>query len=115
MKTALLLPIMVLLAACATNGGEPRQQAREQHGRQIAEANCSRCHAIGLSGDSPYPEAPPFRTLSRNYRVDNLSEAFAEGISVGHPAMPEFQFDPDDVDDLVAYLTSIQEQPRPER
>ncbi|WP_395646917.1 c-type cytochrome [Terricaulis sp.] len=110
MKAALLAPVLVLLAACAT-GAERNATTREQHGREIAQANCSRCHAIGSTGDSPYPEAPPFRTLSRNYRVDNLGEAFAEGISVGHPAMPQFEFDPEDVDDLVAYLTAIQEEP----
>lgn len=112
MKLALLLPVLVLLAACAT-GGERQSTVREQHGRQIAQANCSPCHAIGTFGESPYPEAPTFRTLSRNYRVDTLSEALAEGISVGHPAMPEFRFSADDVDDLVAYLSSIQaEQPQ---
>jgi hypothetical protein len=43
--------------------------------------------------------------------VSDLEEALAEGISVGHPAMPEFQFAPDDVSDLVGYLQSIQETP----
>jgi mono/diheme cytochrome c family protein len=46
--------------------------------------------------------------------VDSLEEAFAEGISVGHPAMPQFAFAPDDVRALVAYLQSIQnERPPP--
>ena len=60
---------------------------------------------------APAPEAPPFRTLSRNYRVDTLEEALAEGISVGHPAMPQFQFPPEDVNALVTYLQSVQERP----
>jgi hypothetical protein len=42
--------------------------------------------------------------------VANLEEALAEGISVGHPAMPQFQFSPEDADALIAYLESIQEQ-----
>jgi hypothetical protein len=54
--------------------------------------------------------------LSRNYRVDALEEALAEGISVGHPAMPQFQFAPADVTALVTYLQSIQtnEAPAPQ-
>jgi cytochrome c len=32
-----------------------------------------------------------------------------EGLSVGHPDMPEFVFDPEDVGAILAYLKSIQE------
>ena len=43
--------------------------------------------AIGASGESPHATAPPFRTLSQNYPIESLSEAFAEGILVEHPAV----------------------------
>jgi hypothetical protein len=39
-----------------------------------------------------------------------LQEAFAEGIAVGHPAMPEFQFEADESDDLLAYLAELQDR-----
>ena len=29
----------------------------------MAELNCSRCHALGSTGNSPFKEAPPFRTI----------------------------------------------------
>jgi cytochrome c len=32
-------------------------------GKTLAEVNCSRCHALGSTGDSPFKEASPFRTL----------------------------------------------------
>jgi mono/diheme cytochrome c family protein len=54
------------------------------------------------------PEAPPFRTLSERYPVTALEEAFAEGILVGHPAMPEFRFEPHEIDAIIAYLQSVQ-------
>ncbi|HVY87200.1 MAG TPA: cytochrome c [Caulobacterales bacterium] len=79
-----------------------------EQGHQLAQAFCSRCHAIGLEGESTHPQAPPFRTLSRNYPVNELEEAFAEGVLVGHPDMPQFEFQPDQIDALVAYLQSIQ-------
>ena len=82
------------------------QQVRLGH--QIATQNCQSCHAIGASGPSPNATAPPFRYLSRRYRVENLSEAFAEGILVGHSVMPEFEFAPDQVAGLVSYLKSVQ-------
>lgn len=100
-----------LLAACA---GRPEMSSRDEieaRGAQLAQSHCGDCHAVGLTGESPAPESPPFRTLSRNYRVANLQEALAEGISVGHPAMPQFEFAPEDVDAIIAYLESIQEAP----
>jgi mono/diheme cytochrome c family protein len=98
-----------LLAACTTPTAAHRPSDTER-GQALAEANCSRCHAVGRAGDSPFPEAPPFRTLSQRFRVTDLEESLAEGISVGHPAMPEFAFDPDDAHALVIYLQSIQER-----
>jgi cytochrome c len=79
-----------------------------EEGRRLAEINCSTCHAIGLTGESRHPMAPPFRTLSQNYPLNSLEEAFAEGILVGHPDMPDFQLEPAQIDHLIAYLNSIQ-------
>jgi len=110
MKLAFVIVSALLASACASHQSvePPPQVAR---GQTLVEQHCSTCHATGRIGDSPAPEAPPFRTLSQNYRVDALEEAFAEGISVGHPAMPQFAFAPDDVSALVAYLQSIQDAP----
>jgi cytochrome c len=80
-------------------------------GRVLVQRNCSRCHAIGLEGVSPNPEAPPVRTLSSRYPVEDLAEALAEGIVSGHPEMPIFVFSPHDVDAIIDYLQSIQEKP----
>ena len=76
----------------------------------LVKENCSRCHAIGKEGDSPYKEAPPFRTLSAKYPIDDLSESLAEGIVSGHPDMPIFVFNPHDVEAIIEYLQSIQAQ-----
>lgn len=105
MKHWMIAAALVLLAACASPAPPSRPQAR---GQELAQHLCSGCHAVGRSGESPLAEAPPFRTLSENYRIESLEEALAEGISVGHPAMPQFQFAPDDVNALVGYLQSIQ-------
>lgn len=107
MKRLLLFVVLVAVTGCVSHD-LPSPAVR---GREIARQNCSSCHAIGPFDDSPAPEAPPFRTLSANYRVDTLQEALAEGISVGHPAMPQFEFAPQDANALIAYLQSIQESP----
>jgi len=83
-------------------------------GRMIAVRYCSPCHAIGLKGDSPNHKSPPFRTISQRYPIMDLEEALGEGIMVGHEGleMPMFSFEPADVEDLLAYLRSIQTRKR---
>ena len=81
-----------------------------EKGRTIVTLKCARCHAVGKSGSSPFPEAPPMRTFSDKYPIEHLAEALAEGIMSGHPAMPEFIFSPDDIDAILAYLESLTAQ-----
>ena len=39
--------------------------ALEKRGASLLTTNCSRCHAVGRTGASAHPAAPPFRTLSQ--------------------------------------------------
>jgi cytochrome c len=84
--------------------------ASERLGAALLAKNCARCHAIGRAGASPHPEAPLFRTLSHKYPIEGLAEALAEGLSVGHPDMPEFVFEANEVRAILDYLQSIQER-----
>lgn len=79
-----------------------------QRGFVFAKTHCAECHAIGPYGDSPLAIAPPFRTLHERYALEELEEAFAEGIVTGHPTMPQFQLDPAHTNDLIAYLKTLQ-------
>ena len=63
-------------------------------GLTIARTYCMRCHSIDRVSPSPLAIAPPFRTLHKKYTVERLEQAMAQGISTGHPTMPEFRFDP---------------------
>ena len=106
-----------LIAYIRSIQGAPSQERRAEassapgnadEGRRLAEINCSTCHAIGAGGEGRHPSAPPFRTLTQDYPINALEEAFAEGVLVGHRDMPEFSLEPAQIDDLVAYLNSIQ-------
>jgi len=108
MRRLFLAAALISISACASQAETP--QTPVQRGQELVETNCGTCHATGVTGESPAPEAPAFRTLSENYRVSDLQEALAEGISVGHPAMPVFEFTPEDVDAVIAYLQSVQPQ-----
>lgn len=76
-------------------------------GRKLAETHCSRCHATGNEGVSLMEGAPPLRDLKLRYPVDDLAESLAEGMETAHPQMPVFTFAPEEIDDLLAYLDSL--------
>ncbi|WP_454630109.1 c-type cytochrome [Bradyrhizobium cenepequi] len=80
----------------------------EQRGRTFALNNCARCHSVDKVTQSPLKIAPPFRTLHERYPVESLAEAFAEGIETGHPTMPAFQLDADQIHDLLSYLKTLE-------
>jgi cytochrome c len=80
----------------------------EQRGKTFALTNCARCHSIDRVTESPLKIAPPFRTLHLRYPVETLGEALAEGIETGHPTMPAFQLDPDQIHDLLSYLKTLE-------
>ncbi|MEQ8966918.1 MAG: cytochrome c [Azospirillaceae bacterium] len=104
---ALLAGFLGALPAAAGAADGPAAE----HGREIAERLCAGCHAVGETGDSPEAAAPPFRTLHEKWPVEYLAEALAEGIVVGHEAdvsMPEFRFEPAEIDALIAYLQAFE-------
>jgi mono/diheme cytochrome c family protein len=81
-----------------------------ERGEALVRTNCSPCHAVGLADKSPHPDAPAFRTLSERYPIESLAEALAEGISTGHPDMPEFIASPEQIDAIIAYIDSLQHE-----
>jgi mono/diheme cytochrome c family protein len=80
----------------------------EQRGKSFALTNCARCHSIDRVTRSPLKIAPPFRTLHLRYPVETLEEALAEGIVTGHPTMPQFVLEPDQIRDFLAYLKTLE-------
>jgi len=103
-----LLLIPAFLAVLGTQQALA-QEGRIQRGQTFVQTNCSQCHAVGRYGESPLREAPPFRILHTKYPIESLAEALAEGIITGHPSMPEFQLDPAQINDVIAYLKSVQQ------
>ena len=50
--------------------------------------------------------APAFRDLSKRYPIQHLAEALAEGIVTGHSDMPEFTFEPCEIEALLTICTA---------
>jgi cytochrome c len=70
--------------------------------------HCAQCHAIDKVSESPLTIAPPFRNLHLKYPLENLQRPLSEGIIVGHPTMPQFRLEPDQVTDVIAYLKTLE-------
>jgi cytochrome c len=96
-----------IFATLTVNAGLALAQSHSARGEAIAQRHCARCHAIGETGASPMGLAPPFRDLSKRYPMETLEEALAEGIVVGHPAMPRFTFEPREIGALLTYISGL--------
>jgi cytochrome c len=118
MRRVLCVAAVVLaLGGCLEDGSPIIQSGRPDaeetaalidDGRLVAEQNCVQCHAIGKAGASPMPSAPVFRSVLRRYNADVLETELSLGMRVAHGPMPEFQFKPEAVSALIAYMRSIQ-------
>jgi mono/diheme cytochrome c family protein len=97
---------LIALALFCSPG--PAGAENPQQGKRLALTYCARCHAIDKVSPSPLKIAPPFRTLHERYPVDTLEEALGEGIITGHPSMPQFRFEADQVGDFIAFLKTLE-------
>ena len=104
-----------LLAAGRAMAADPSDIAA---GRRIAEQNCGGCHATG-PGPSPLADAPPFRLLHLRYPPEGLGRLLQEGMiapaeprdeapTVYHPRMPLTHLDTAQIDQLRAFLQSLE-------
>ncbi len=99
-----------LVLAFGLSAAAAQDAATIRRGEALVNRNCSRCHATARTDQSTHPEAPLFRTLGKRYPIEALEEALGEGIISGHPDMPEFRFENNEVGAIIAYLKSIQER-----
>ena len=103
LRLALRQPLIMLMLITPALATSPAGQ----RGMTFALNNCARCHSIDRVTPSPLKIAPPF-PLHLRYPVETLGEALAEGIVTGHPTMPAFQLDPDQINDLLSYLKTLE-------
>ena len=110
-----MLKPLILAGLAALSLSARAEDVSPSAGRQLAITRCSRCHAVGRTGDSPNPRAPRFRDLGSRFPFDGLREALMQGMIVGHPEMPIVHLSAVESGDLTAYMRSLQRrgaQPR---
>ena len=103
-QVSALFVVLIVLSVHSLGSARAEDAAA---GLILAQKNCAKCHAVKKGGTTPHKEAPAFTEVVTRYPPSSLAEALVEGISTGHPDMPEFVFSPDEVDDLIAYLETL--------
>jgi cytochrome c len=98
--------IASVTSAAAQSPAAPSPAA--QRGLTFARVHCAQCHSLDAVSESPLKVAPPFRDLHRKYPVENLRRPLSEGIIANHPTMPQFRLDADQINDVIAFMTSLQ-------
>jgi mono/diheme cytochrome c family protein len=88
----LLLVFWLSLLASGANANAASASGNDIDGRMILQKNCSRCHSIDASGQSPLELAPPLREIYLKYPIEQLEYGFAEGMGSKHREMPQIQF-----------------------
>jgi cytochrome c len=94
---------------CGSISALAQSSPAAQRGLTFVRVHCAQCHAIGKVGESPLTIAPPFRTLHLKFPIENLRRPLSEGIVAGHPTMPQFRLEADQVGDVIAYLQTLEQ------
>ena len=106
-KTAALPGLLCLALQFVSTTGYALD-AEQKRSKALLENLCGRCHAVGKTGQSPNPLAPPFRTFGEKLYDTDMVERLQDGLTTIHPDMPTFRFSRHEAAAAVNYLRSIQ-------
>ena len=106
-KTAALPGLLCLALQCLSTTGHALD-AEQKRSKAMLENLCGRCHAVGKTGQSPNPLAPPFRTFGEKLYDTDMVQRLQDGLTTIHPEMPTFRFNRHEAAAAVNYLRSIQ-------
>lgn len=116
MRSILLLPSFLLIAACATPGvSAPTSTAANgvtklaaERGLAFATAHCSTCHAVG-SGSSPNKDAPSFEDVINTPGL--TAETLTPWLANSHnfPEIMSFAIAPEHIEDLAAHMLTLKD------
>jgi mono/diheme cytochrome c family protein len=108
-KREAIIAVWLGLTLGACSGLAPISRTADQ-GQVVARRSCAGCHAIQLTGTSPDPLAPPFRTMFLRFPSQELETRLAQVARDGHVNMPPIATTPDERRDLAAYIRSLSAQ-----
>ena len=107
-ECVLFLALLLLVDGMASPA--QTQTADAAAGEAYAEKVCAQCHAIHPSGVSPELTAPPFKDVANTPGMTDT--ALRVWLSTSHPTMPNIVIEPEDMDNVIAYILSLKELAR---
>lgn len=112
-RLVLVLAAGASFTACAgVPGDQPSQADLVARGRNLAMTECSQCHAVGSGGGHPATGAPSFESIAERYRNTRIDWQLETISQVGHYEMPRKQLTSVDIEELAAYIRSLDRAPR---
>jgi mono/diheme cytochrome c family protein len=82
--------------------------AWSETGLKIAQDICAECHlVVKAEGRSNNPNAPTFEAIARTPGLTRA--ALAAALQTSHSTMPNFIIKPDDAQNIMSYILSLQE------
>jgi len=110
----LLMSLVLAAAACAApppSSGPPLigDAGSAARGLVYAQEVCADCHAVAPDMDaSPHPDAPAFATIVQAPGMTGT--ALNVWLHSDHEQMPHLIIDPDRVDDLWTYMSTLRQE-----
>ena len=98
---------VLALGVLGSTAAHAQDAAAIAEGKRLATINCTRCHNIEPTGESPLTDAPPFREIAKNYDLSELIDGFMEGLAVRHPLMPDWDVTEPQAEELAAFVLSL--------
>jgi mono/diheme cytochrome c family protein len=100
---------IIMLATAALLGGASSANAQEGDvaaGQAYAKQICAECHSVLPNEQiSPLPQAPTFQNVANMRGMTEM--ALTVWLQSSHPTMPNIVLKPDDLRNVVAYITSL--------
>ena len=104
MKLALLSSTLLLVVSTCLRA-QTLGMGDAQEGFVYAKNVCANCHAILPNQTSPVREAPSFDEIAD--RSGSSTKTVIERIEAVHPMMPNIPIKRDELNDLAAYIVSL--------
>ena len=105
-----LLCVTLLCAACQSlPPSEPAPSADPPRGQAFAQASCGGCHAVGRTGSSSNPNAPPFAAIVNQEGLTEETLSFWLRGAHNYPSEMDFFLVEREVNELVAYMLTLRD------
>lgn len=112
MKIAIALFSLLLSLALSAQGANADDgdsiEKNIAHGRDLAKANCSRCHSVTIDGQSPLHQAPPFWRMTIHRNVRTIEDDLFNKALPKHNVMPVFNLTREQARDIAAWIAWVQ-------